>query len=210
MLISIQFGNKGLKFSKVVCKFLLALLQLVELGSCSRQGIRVTESIVKNTDNILNIGKGEGGASLDIGKNLGLRTALKSVEGIGHPQSWCREQCWVTEQLQPKLSNESFDLLSISIEHRGIGDLATAADGQHGGCTSTGRHIGSGGCFGSGRLVSIQYGLSQCVELLIGGLERSLRGKGVVARDLLQLCNEISRNLPRDRLGIVGHGVTVH
>jgi len=182
-LIPIQFGNKGLKFSKVVCEFLLALLQLVELGSCSRQGIRVTESIVENTDMILNIGKGEGGTSLHIGKNLGLCMALKSIEGIGHLQSWCREQCWVTEQLQPKLSNESFDLLSISIEHGGIGDLATVSDGHRGGRTSTGRHTDRGGCFGSGRLVSIQYGLSQCVELLIGGLERSLQGKGVIACD---------------------------
>ena len=104
-----------MKFSNVVCEFLLALLQLVELGSCSRQRIRVTESIVEKEDNILNIGKGEGGASLDRGKNLGLRAALKSVECKGHPQSWCREQCWVTEQLKPKLSNESFDLLAVSI-----------------------------------------------------------------------------------------------
>jgi len=122
-IIPIQFGNKGLKFCKVVYEFLLALLQLVELGSCSCQRIRVTESIVENADNIVNIGKGDGGADLDIGKNLGLRMALKSVRCIGHPPSWCREQCWVTEQLKPKRSNESFDLLAVSIEHGGSGIL---------------------------------------------------------------------------------------
>jgi len=176
-LIPIQFGNEGLKFSKVVCEFLLVLLQLVELGSCSSQGIQVTKSIVENTDNILNIGKGKGGTGLDIGKNLSLCTALKSVECIDHPQSWCREQYWITEQLKPKLSNKSFNLLSISIEYGGIGDLATTACGQCGGRTSTGRHLSSG------RLISIQDGLSQCVELLIGSLERSLWSKGVVTRD---------------------------
>ena len=182
-LIPIKFGNEGLKFSKVVYEFLLALLQLVELGSCGCQRIRVTESIVENADNIVNIGRGEGGADLDIGKNLGLRMTLKSVKCIGHPPSWCREQCWVTEQLKPKVSNESFDLLAVSIEHRGIGDLAATVWGHCGGRTSTGRHIGSGGCFGRGKLFSIQYGLSQRVKLLISHLECSLRGKRVIACD---------------------------
>ena len=159
-LIPIQFGNEGLKFSKVVCEFLLTLLQLVELGSCSCQRIRVTENIVENADNILNIGMGEGGAGLNIGKNLGLCAALNSVECVCHPQSWCREQCWVTEQLKPKLRNESFDLLMVSIEHGGIGNVTAMAWGQRGGHTSTGRNISSGGCFGHGRLFSIQYGLS--------------------------------------------------
>jgi len=126
VFIPVELSHEHLNFGEVRVKLFLALLEVGKFGAGSGEGVRVTEGIVEDPDNVFRVLQLDG-LSLNEGEDLALYPTLKPVESLCHLDSGSRETYRVAEELKTQLGNRSFEGVTVAIVYGGVGDLVTPA-----------------------------------------------------------------------------------